>query len=50
MIMAENNLQQLIRDELSRILSGEIPHGIEKDIVQQFKESTECGHFEDRIP
>ena len=49
--ISPNNLQQLIQDELSRILeSGEIPHGIEKDIVQQFKESTECGHFEDRIP
>lgn len=41
----------MVIEELSKIIDqNEIPHGVEYDLIQQFKESTECGYFDERIP
>lgn len=51
--MAEEKKQpdwERIELEYQRILGGHPLHGIERDVVDLFRESVECGKLEDRIP
>ena len=48
---SKENIKSVVLEELTKIIDqNEIPHGVEYDLVQQFKESTECGYFDERIP
>ena len=48
---SKENIKSVVLEELTKIIDqNEIPHGVEYDLIQQFKESTECGYFDERIP
>jgi hypothetical protein len=49
-MVGTEEFQKRIHEEACLLMLGELPLGLESDLVRMFMESFECGIMEDRIP